>query len=222
MAQWDTFLFDLDGTLVNTIDDLADAVETVLSEFGFGRPDGTPVHTREEYRQFVGNGAAKLVQRAFGEQGSPELWQSAYKRFLTVYDQHCLVKTQPYTGIYPLLDALQAGGYRLGVVTNKPEKQAIKLIEGLFSRYRFCCVYGGKEGRPHKPDPTSLQAAMRDCGVVPQTTLYIGDSNVDVYTAHNGGLVCAGACWGFRGEEELRKAGADILLNHPSDLFEYL
>ena len=221
MATWKTCLFDLDGTLIDTIDDLASAAERVLTELGLGNADGTPVHTQDRYHQFVGNGIKKLVERALGAHATPALLEQACSRFLEIYNDHCQVKTHPYEGILPLLDELKARGITLGVVTNKPEKQARFLAEAFFSAYDLRCVYGSVEGRPNKPDPTSLNMALRDCDAQRETTIFIGDSDVDVETAHNGGLTCAGAAWGFRGEEELRRAGADILLTHPTDLLRF-
>lgn len=222
MAKWKTCLFDLDGTLIDTIDDLAAACEQVLAEFGFGNTDGSPVHTRKAYHRFVGNGIRKLVERALGEHCTADLLDKACTRFMEIYNENCKVKTHPYDGIIPLLDELKARGITMGVVTNKPEKQARYLAQAFFSDYGFCCVYGGVEDRPNKPDPTSLRMALTDCGADPSTTLFIGDSDVDVKTAHNGGLTCAGAVWGFRGREELYRAGAEILLDHPLDLLDFL
>ncbi len=213
-----TCLFDLDGTLIDTIDDLGAATEQVLTEYGLGNPDGTPVHTRERYHQFVGNGIRKLVERAFGDTPVPE---AAHARFAELYDRNCKVKTAPYDGIYEVLDALKAKGVKMGVVTNKPEAQARYLADAFFHDYNFCCVYGSVDDRPNKPDPTSLYMALRDCDADAATTLFVGDSNVDVQTAHNGSLICAGASWGFRGEEELRREGAEILLDHPTDVLAY-
>ncbi len=221
MANFKTCLFDLDGTLIDTIDDLAAACEQVITEFGFGNADGTPVHTRNDYHRFVGNGIKKLVERALGGHASPAVLESAYERFLVIYNEHCKEKTAPYDGIFPLLDTLKAQGITMGVVTNKNEQQARYLAESFFSNYDLRCVYGSAEGRPNKPHPAVVELALRDCGADKETTLFIGDSDVDVQTAHNSGLVCAGAGWGFRGEEELRRAGAEILLTHPLDLLRY-
>lgn len=222
MAQWDTILFDLDGTLIDTIDDLASSTEQVLTEWGFGNADGTPVHTREAYHQFVGNGIRKLLERAFGGRLPEAELDKAFVRFIEIYDAHCADKTAPYEGIVPLLDELKARGYRMGVVTNKAEAQARRLATKFFESYGFCCVYGSVADRPNKPHPQVVQLALADCDAVGEGTLFVGDSNVDVETAHNAGLVCAGACWGFRGEEELRRAGAEILLRQPLDLLQVL
>lgn len=222
MAQWDTILFDLDGTLIDTIDDLARATEQVLAEWGFGNVDGSPVHNRDAYHQFVGNGIRKLLERAFGGKLSDDELDKAFARFIEVYDAHCADKTAPYDGIVPLLDKLKEHGYRMGVVTNKAEAQARRLAKKFFEPYGFCCVYGSAADRPNKPHPQVVQMALSDCGAVAERTLFVGDSNVDVETAHNAGLVCGGAVWGFRGEEELRRAGAEILLHQPLDLLQVL
>ena len=222
MPQWDTILFDLDGTLIDTIDDLAMATERVLTEWGCGNADGSPVHDRHTYHQFVGNGIRKLLERAFGSRISDEELDKAFVRFIEVYDAHCADKTVPYDGVIPLLDELKARGYRMGVVTNKAEAQARRLATKFFEQYGFCCVYGSVTDRPNKPHPQVVRMALEDCGAVGERTLFVGDSNVDVETAHNANLVCGGACWGFRGEEELRRAGAEILLHHPLDLLGFL
>lgn len=222
MSRYTTVLFDLDGTLIDTIADLADATEATLRECGRGNTDGTPVHSFDDYRRFVGNGCFKLVERAMGET-TPTKLQSAYERFMEIYSQNYCVKTAPYDGIYALLDALKERGYRLGIVTNKPQTQARRLAERLFRDYAFGCVYGGAvEGRPHKPDPQVVRLALADLHATAEETLFVGDSDVDVYTAHNAGLTAVGATWGFRGREELERAGADILIDYPTDLLAHL
>jgi phosphoglycolate phosphatase len=215
-------LFDLDGTLVDTLEDLADSVEATLREYGYGNADGTPVHPLSAYRQFVGNGGYKLIERAFPAVTSETL-TAAYRRFLQLYGANFCNKTAPYNGVLPLLDELTKRHIPWGIVTNKPEVQAKQLVDTLFSAYPIACVYGGGVvGRPHKPDATVTKMALSDLSALPENTLYVGDSDVDVYTAHNAGMVCAGAAWGFRGAEELKKTGAEILLHHPLDLLKYL
>ena len=221
MNTFRTCLFDLDGTLINTIDDLAAACEQVLAEFDLGNADGSAVYQREAYYRFVGNGVRKLVERAFEGRGQQTVPEQAHARFLQLYNANCKVKTAPYDGIIPLLDALKARGVKLGVVTNKPEAQARFLADAFFAEYGFCCVYGSTTGRPNKPDPTSLYLALSDCAATASETLFVGDSNVDVQTAHNGDLVCAGAAWGFRGREELCREGAEIVVDHPLELLQY-
>lgn len=222
MSHITTVLFDLDGTLIDTIEDLAWASEQVLTEWGRGNADGSPVHSREAYYHFVGNGIRKLVERAFEGSLSEAELDKAYERFVEVYAGHIDVKTAPYEGIVPLLDALKAKGIRMGVVTNKAEAQARYLANKFFAEYGMLCVYGSVPERPNKPHPQVVEQALRDCGADVQHTVFMGDSDVDVETAHNAGLLCCGACWGFRGEEELRKAGAEVLLKTPMDLLAVL
>lgn len=218
MQNITTVLFDLDGTLIDTIEDLAWATEQVLTEWGRGREDGQPVHDYDAYHRFVGNGIRKLVERAFGGTLSEEELDAAYERFVELYDSHLDVKTAPYDGVIPLLDALKAKGIRMGIVTNKAEAQARRLAEKFFGDYGMCCVYGSVSDRPNKPHPQVVGMALSDCGADKEHTLFVGDSDVDVETAHNADLVCGGACWGFRGREELQNAGAELLLEYPLDL----
>ncbi len=216
-------LFDLDGTLVDTLEDLADAVEATLRDFGAGSADGTRVHTLDAYRHFVGNGGYKLIERAMPQNTDNETLAAAYKRFLEIYGANFCNKTAPYAGVLLLLSELDKRQIPWGIVTNKPEKQATQVVEALFSNYIVGCLYGGGvAGRPHKPDATVTNMALNDLGVLAEETIYVGDSDVDVQTAHNAGMICAGAVWGFRGEEELRFAGAEILLQTPMDLLRYL
>ena len=216
-------LFDLDGTLVDTLDDLADAVEATLRDFGAGSADGTPVHSLNEYRQFVGNGGYKLIERAMPQDTNEETLAAAYRLFLEIYSANFCKKSTPYAGVLPLLTELDERHIPWGIVTNKPEKQAKQVVDTLFSAYAVGCLFGGNvEGRPHKPDATVTKLALTALDVLPEETVYVGDSDVDVQTAHNAGLICAGAVWGFRGEEELRRAGAEILLQTPMDLLRYL
>lgn len=222
MVGIDTVLFDLDGTLIDTIDDLSWTCEKVLSEWGRGREDGTPVYDRETYHHFVGNGIRKLVERAFGGTLTEQELDAATGRFLELYDAHLDVKTAPYEGIIETLDALKAKGIRMGIVTNKPEAQARRLAEKFFSGYDMYCVYGSVAGRPNKPDPCVVKIALNDCGSVEEHTVFVGDSDVDVVTAHNAALPCCGASWGFRGAKELKDAGAEVVLDKPTDLLAAL
>ncbi len=216
-------LFDLDGTLVDTLEDLADAVEASLRDFGADSVDGKPVHTLDAYRHFVGNGGYKLMERAMPQNTDKETLAAAYKRFLEIYGANFCNKTAPYAGVLPLLTALDKRHIPWGIVTNKPEKQAKQVVDTLFSNFAVGCLYGGNvEGRPHKPETAVTNLALADLNVLPEHTIYVGDSDVDVQTAHNAGMICAGAVWGFRGEEELRRAGAEILLQTPMDLLRYL
>lgn len=197
-------LFDLDGTLCNTLEDLANATNTVLVENGF------TAQPLEAYRQFVGSGARILLARAMGVDGD-DVPDALFERFLVEYDHRLLETVTPYDGVVGTLETLSAAGFSLGVVTNKPHEQAVKLVAHLFGD-RFACVYGGQSAYPKKPDPTSAALAATACGVALADCVFVGDSDVDVFTAHAAGIPCIGCTFGFRGEEELRAAGADTLV----------
>jgi len=203
-------LFDLDGTLVDTLADLADAVNTVLAE------NGLPIHDYEAYRRFVGNGAKVLVELA-SDVHDEERLQPLVEQFLKEYDEHCLDKVRPYDGVIETLDMLNDKGITLGVVTNKPHIQAVKIVEHLFSG-RFCCVFGGQTAYPKKPDPESALLAAQAMGVRIEDCVFVGDSDVDVYTAHAAGIACIGCAFGFRGEEELKSVKCDEIAYSFADL----
>jgi len=198
-------LFDLDGTLADTLQDLCDAANAVLTANGF------PTHDTEAYRTFVGNGAKTLMMLSSGVTEDERL-ESLYRAFLKQYDAHCLDKVTPYDGVLATLDSLTAKGYRLGVVTNKPHEQAEKIVSHLFGN-RFGCVFGNRpDSYPRKPDPTVVRLAAKALSVKTEDCVFVGDSDVDVVTAHNAGIPCYGCAFGFRGEEELLKAGADSIV----------
>lgn len=205
-------LFDLDGTLVDTLGDLADATNEALRRRGF------PAYPEEQYRQMVGNGARRLIERALGERCTPELTGQLLADFVRIYDEGCLRRTAPYPGIPEAVTALKERGLRLAVVTNKPEEQAGKIVRHFFGPHVFTCVVGGRPGRAAKPDPAAALEVLAALGVPPAAALFVGDSDVDMQTAHNAGMRSAGAVWGFRGEEELRRTGAGILLRKPVEI----
>ncbi len=198
-------LFDLDGTLADTLTDIADAVNAVLAE------NGLPTHPIENYRTFIGNGAKVLVRQASGI-AEEERLEPLFRAFLAEYDRRCLDKVAPYDGVTQTLDALRAQGFLLGVVTNKPHAQAEKIVRHLFGD-RFGCVYGNQpDCYPRKPDPTVVTLAAASLGAETTACVFVGDSDVDVFTAHNAGIPCIGCAFGFRGEAELLQAGADAIV----------
>ena len=196
-------IFDMDGTLLNTLEDLTDAVNVALEQ------NGHPRRTLEEMRLFVGNGAANMIRKATPE-GADR--QPVMDAFLKHYGAHCQDKTRPYEGIMEALEALKAK-YKVAVVSNKPD-YAVKLM----CRYMFPGVYGVGEisGIPRKPAPDMVWAAMKEIGA--EKCVYIGDSGVDLATARNAGLPCISVLWGFRTRQELEADGADRFCDHPSRL----
>lgn len=207
-----TVIFDLDGTLLDTLGDLAAAGNHALCAMGL------PTHEVSAYRFFVGNGIPKLIERILPEanrgEASQELALSLFRRY---YAEHAIERTQPYDGIVTLLQTLRENGVQLGVLSNKDDAFTQSIVAHFFPN-GIDAVLGRKEGAAPKPDPASLQSMMSAFGCSPQETLYVGDSNVDVLTAHNAGAECCGAVWGFRGKEELASAGADALALAPSDI----
>lgn len=213
MPMFTHVIFDLDGTLLDTLEDLADATNWVCQQHGW------PVHPVEAYKQFIGNGAGRLLECVVpaGVELTPELRKTTLEEFAARYSAHKEDKTAPYPGITQVLEEIRRAGLPMGVLTNKPHAAAAPIVEryfpGIFQR-----VQGAEPGMPTKPDPTLLLQMMEGLGAARETTLFIGDSNVDIQTAKNGGLTSCGVLWGFRTREELEAEGADYLVEQPEEL----
>jgi len=209
-------IFDLDGTLLNTLDDLADAGNYTC------RLNGWPEHPVDAYKYFVGNGMPKLVERFTPEAcRTPEILKTALDIFIPYYNDHKEDKTLPYSGILEALDRLKAAGVHMAVLTNK----AHPLAQGVMDRYFpgvFSYVQGALPDRPTKPDPALLYELMHRMGAKQEETLFVGDSNVDIKTAKNGGLTSCGVLWGFRTAQELETEGADHLVHTPDQLVDLI
>lgn len=210
-------IFDLDGTLVDTLADLAGAMNTVLARLGY------PTHPVPDYRFKVGNGVAKLVERALPEAArQPAVMAEALQQFLDYYNRHDMEATAPYAGIPELLRQLRARGLQLAVASNKPHAAAVEIVRHYFGNGLFDCVYGQRPGAPVKPDPAIVRDILQALHRTPEETLYIGDSAVDMETARRSGLVSVGVLWGFRPESELRAAGARHLAASPDEILSLL
>lgn len=205
-------LFDLDGTLADTLPDLAAATNAALRENGF------PECPLGDYPHMVGNGARLLVQRALHEAATDDTVEQVLASFLRIYDELCLREVCLYPGIDETVRRLHEAGYHLLVVTNKPQQQADKIVRHFFGDTLFEGVYGGGSAYPKKPDPTSAQLALRQVNADPAASWFVGDSDVDVLTAKAAHLRCVGVAWGFRGEAELRRAGADAVAMTAADV----
>ena len=203
-------IFDLDGTLLNTLDDLADSLNPALLRAGL------PAHPVSAYKQFVGGGADLLVQRA-APQADEELRRRLTQIFLEQYAAKQMDKTGPYDGIKTLLSELARRGIKLGVLSNKMHENTVRITAHYFPGV-FETVIGQIDGVPPKPDTAGPNNIIRQMGLHAEQTLYIGDSDVDMYTAGNAGFYAVGAAWGFRGEAELTGAGADAVIGHPLEL----
>lgn len=200
-----TVIFDLDGTLLNTIGDLSDAGNWVCRE------NGWPCHTEAEFKQMVGNGIPKLVERFSPEEArTAERLVKTLEQFTTRYDAHKMDRTVPYPGVRELLARLHGAGLRLAVLSNKADDLCPPLLKYYFGN-AFDAVQGKLPGVPPKPDPAGVYLLMKKLGADAKTTVFVGDSNVDIRTGGNAGLTTAGVLWGFRGREELTGAGARFL-----------
>lgn len=205
-------IFDLDGTLLNTITDLGNACNHALRQFGY------PLHDEVAYKKFVGNGIYKLVERSIPmDKRTPEHVLKVKAVFDTYYKVHSLDETMPYEGIKDLLVKLNQTGIECGVVTNKAHDYAVQLVEQFFGE-TIKMTLGQREGVPTKPHPQGLEEMIAYFKVAKEHCLYIGDSNVDIQTAKAAQVTSVGVLWGFREADELRKEGADYLVEDVSAL----
>ena len=210
-------IFDLDGTLLDTIGDLAEACNYMLSLRELGS------HTREEYAKMVGNGILNLVKRALPEElRTDEYAMAARADFLDFYTANIDRHTRPYEGIYEVLRTLQEDGWSLAVASNKFDEGTQKLVRSIFPDIHFSAIYGNKEGFPLKPDAALLDLIMKECDADVATTWMIGDSGVDIQTAKNAGVRSIGCSWGFRPRTELEEFGADYIVDAPSEILQIL
>ena len=210
-------IFDLDGTLLDTIGDLAEACNYMLSLRELGS------HTREEYAKMVGNGILNLVKRALPEElRTDEYAMAARADFLDFYTANIDRHTRPYDGIYEVLCTLQEEGWSLAVASNKFDEGTQKLVRSIFPDINFSAIYGNKEGFPLKPDAALLDLIMKECDADVATTWMIGDSGVDIQTAKNAGVRSIGCSWGFRPRTELEEFGADYIVDAPSEILQIL
>jgi len=215
--KYKAVVFDMDGTLLDTLDDLADAMNRVLSSHGF------PTHPVQAYKNFVGSGAKQLVARTLpAGAGEEELNAQCLQEFLNEYERNWNVKTRLYEGIPGLLDALAGRGIPMAVLTNKPQDFADLCMQAFLARWTFAMTLGQMPGVPVKPDPAGPRQVIAHLGVRPEEILYLGDTDVDMHTAVNAGMYPVGVLWGFRPKEELLGSGAKTLIRHPLELLPFL
>lgn len=210
-------IFDLDGTLLDTVADLANATNWALEQCGY------PTHPVEAYYKFVGNGINKLFARALPEEDSTEENILRIRSlFIPYYNEHNVDCSRPYLGVTELLQTLQARGVMLAVASNKYQEATLKLVRHFFPSICFAAIYGQREEVPIKPAPDIVYDILRDTGVVKEATLYVGDSGVDMQTAKNADIVSVGVTWGFRSEEELRENEAVHVVHIASEIYAFL
>lgn len=211
-------IFDLDGTLSDTIASIKYCGDNALAAFGYGP------FTEQQYKYFVGDGAANLVRRALAAGGDRELvnFREAFELYKEIFRENCMYQVKPYDGVPELLDSLKERGVKLAVLSNKPHAETVSVIEALFGRERFDCIQGQKADVAIKPSPEGVYQILDQLKVKGADTLYLGDTATDMKTGKNAGVLTVGALWGFRDREELEEGGADAVIAHPIQLLEYL
>jgi phosphoglycolate phosphatase len=210
-------LFDLDGTLLDTLEDLGNSANRVLSEKGF------PTHPLDSYRYFAGDGSAMLITRALPEdKRNDDMVRRCLDAFLKDYRRNWNVSTKPYEGIAEMLDSLTAHPIKLAVLSNKPHDFAKLCVNELLNKWRFEAILGQRKNVPHKPDPAGALEAAQILNISPLDFLFLGDSAVDMKTALAAGMYPVGALWGFRPAKELLDSGARTLINEPPEILNLL
>lgn len=211
-------IFDLDGTLLNTLDDLADSCNYILQKYDY------PTHPVEAYKYFVGDGIRKLIERAIPDEvlHKQELVYSIESDFLAYYTLHKIDKTAPYKGIIPVLNQLQSKNIQIAVASNKIHSEIAPMLTYYFPSIKFAAALGQQEGVPTKPNPNVVYEILAQTKIEKEDVLYVGDTAVDMKTGKSAGIYTIGVLWGFRTEKELLDNGADELIQKPEDLLSLM
>lgn len=213
-----TCIFDLDGTLADTLESLTYSVRETLKEMKLREI------TEDQCRQFVGNGARYLIEcslKAAGDSGASRI-EEGMEIYGRIFDANCTYHVTPYEGMKEALLGLKEKGHKLAVLSNKPHRQTVKVVQEMFGETLFDCIQGQMESVKRKPDPEGVYKVMEMLHAEKEECLYIGDSEVDVETAQNAGVKCIGVTWGFRSKEVLEDAGAVHIIDMPKDLLQYV
>ena len=211
-------IFDLDGTLTNTLESMTYSVNLTLKEMGLSQI------TKDQCRLFVGNGARVLMEKSLKAAGDTDASriEEGMEIYGRIFDQNCTYHVTPYEGIPEMLKALKDKGIQLAVLSNKPDRQTVKVVKAIFGEELFDYAQGQKEGIRRKPEPDGVWYLMEQMHVSKEECLYIGDSEVDAATGRNAGLKTIGVLWGFRDRKTLETAGADDLIDRPDELLQFV
>lgn len=211
-------IFDLDGTLTDSIHSIKYSGDKALEAFGYGP------FSEEQYKYFVGDGAANLVKRALAAGGDGKLvhFEEAYARYREVFRENCMYRVQPYEGIRELLAFMKEQGVKVAVLSNKPHAETVNVIESLFGKDYFDVIQGQKENVAIKPSPEGVFLILGELGLEVSDILYLGDTATDMKTGKSAGAFTVGALWGFRDRKELEEGGADACIEYPLDLLRYV
>ena len=210
-----TVIFDLDGTLLDSIEDIASSMNKVLESLQL------PTHKIEDYKHFVGGGVDILVENALSNQ-SKEIKDEVIKRFKIEYDGKLHSKTLPYDGIYELLDELKKLDINLAVLSNKPHEFTVSYVNHFFKNYNFKEIHGQKKDVPKKPDPKAALDIVKCLDSSCENTYFVGDTKIDMQTAKSANMTAIGVLWGFRDEKELRDFGADFIVSNPLEILKII
>ena len=209
-------IFDLDGTLIDSLTDIALCANEVLKKLNL------PSHKIEDYKKFVGGGVLVLIENCMPKNSSKELIKKACNEFKIIYDQKLQSNTKPYDGIDELLQGLKDSNIKIGVLSNKPHEFTLKYVDKFFSSYDIVETHGQKEELPAKPDPIGAVNIAKAFNLPCENIYFVGDSDVDMKTAKNAGMIAVGVSWGFRGTKELIENGADFIVKTPQDILKLL
>ena len=209
-------IFDLDGTLLDTLLDLTNSFNFALRKFN------APQHTSNDYKLFIGSGAFKCIEQAIpADFRSPEKIQEVLDTFREHYNKNCVNKTKPYSGIIKLLNQLKKNKMKLAVLSNKPHNYTLECVNHYFPDY-FNIIYGHHNDFPPKPNPASSLYILNEFGLNKSEMLFIGDTNIDIQTANNAGIKSAGVLWGFRTQKELENNGANYIVSRPEEILNII
>jgi len=215
MRKYNTIIWDMDGTLLDTLDDLTDSVNEALKEFGL------PIRTRSEIRGFVGNGVLRLVELSVPGGKQHNQFEAIFSFFKSHYATNCRNKTKPYDGLVDLVNELKSHGYRMAIVSNKIDS-AVKELAEIYFKDSIEVAIGDSEGLRRKPYPDKVIAALSLMDANQESTVYIGDTEVDIATAENSGIDYICVSWGFRDRQDLQAAGARLIVDAPNELARVL
>ncbi|EKD27819.1 MAG: hypothetical protein ACD_79C00554G0001 [uncultured bacterium] len=214
--KYEAVIFDLDGTLINSLDDLADSMNIVLEK------QGLETHSSESYKYFIGDGVEELIKRALPLkfQSEKKFINSCKEDFKQEYNIRCTLKTHPYDGILELLNSLSEKNIKLSVLSNKPHDFTLITVAKFFPEIKFSCIYGANKEKPLKPNPQMCLEISKELNLPCNKFLYLGDTSIDMLCANNAGMASVGVTWGFRTKDELLSSGAKYIINHPAELLD--
>lgn len=209
-------IFDLDGTLLNSITDIAESMNEVLEKYNF------PTHSIEAYKQIIGRGIDNLVIDSLPNSVTQQQYEKYFTEMREVYGKRWMLKTRPYSGINEMLGNLKKNKIKTAVLSNKPQKYTELAVNELLSNHKFDLVFGARENIPIKPHPQAANEILENLAVKPENALFVGDTSIDMKTAENAGIKSVGVSWGFRKIEELKNAGAKYIILKPEELSEFI